>query len=120
MHAISRLFVNFRKVEMDQISFVCLPPMNKYFLLIFAHFGLKTTCFLNTHKNYRCKVSTLKIGRMIALFMLDLKNKFSLRWENPLFWGDRWKNRAKNRKMFQIPGCLGAIFPVPPRISEPV
>ena len=44
---------------------------NKYFLLIFAHFGLRTTSFLNTYKNYRCKVSTLKLGGMIALFMLN-------------------------------------------------
>ena len=52
-------------------------PMNKYFLLIFAHFGLKTTSFLNAHKNYRCKVSTLKLGEMIALFMLNLKSNFN-------------------------------------------
>ena len=26
---------------------------------------------------------------------------------------DRWKNGAINAKMLQIPGCLGAIFPVP-------
>ena len=42
-------------------------PINKYFLLIFAHFGLKTASILNTHKNYRCKVSTLSLGGMIAL-----------------------------------------------------
>ena len=48
-------------------------PMNKYFLLIFAHFGLKTTTFLNGHKNYRCKDSTLKLNGMIALFIFNLK-----------------------------------------------
>ena len=30
------------------------------------------------------------------------------------------ENRAKNRKMLQIPSCLGTIFPVSPRLSEPV
>ena len=49
-------------------------PMNEYFLLIFAHFGLKTTNFLNTHKNHRCKVTTLQLGGIMALFMLNLKN----------------------------------------------
>ena len=49
-------------------------PMNKYSLLIFAHFGLKTTIFLNAHKNYRCKGSTLKLTGMIALLILNLKN----------------------------------------------
>ena len=33
-------------------------PVNLYFLLILAHFGLKTASFLNTHKNYRCNVET--------------------------------------------------------------
>ena len=51
-------------------------PMNKYFLLIFAHFDLKTTSFLNTHKNYRCKVSTLKRGEIIALFMFNRQTNF--------------------------------------------
>ena len=50
--------------------------MNKYFLLIFAHFGLKTTSFLNAHKNYRSEFSTLKLIGMIALFMLNLKANF--------------------------------------------
>ena len=59
--------------------------MNKWFLLIFAHFALKTICFLNTHKNYRCKVSKMKLSGMIALFILNLKNLFSLRRESPTF-----------------------------------
>ena len=29
--------------------------------VLFAHFGLKTTSFLNTHKNYRYKASALKL-----------------------------------------------------------
>ena len=49
-------------------------PMNKYLLLIFAHFGLKIASFVNTHKNYRCNVSTFKVSGMIALFMLNLRN----------------------------------------------
>ena len=53
LHAIRRLFVNFRKVEMDEISFAWLPcqPANEQ--VLFADFGLKTTSFLNAHKNYR-------------------------------------------------------------------
>ena len=40
-------------------------PMNRYFMLIFAHFSLKTTSTLNAHKNYRCKISTLKLSEMM-------------------------------------------------------
>ena len=69
-------------------------PMNKHILLIFAHFGLKTTTFLNAHKNYRCKVRTLNLNGMIALFILNLKKYFY--WDGRAqFLGDRWKNRAK-------------------------
>ena len=64
-------------------------PMNKYFLLIFAHFGLKTTSLLNTHKNYRCKVSTLKLGEITSLFMLNLKKLIFIEVGELTFWGDR-------------------------------
>ena len=93
-------------------------PMNKHFLLIFAHFGLKTTTFLNAHKNYRCKVRTLNLYGMIALFILNLKNIF-IGMGEPNFWGTGGKIGLK-WKMLQIPGCLGAIFLVSPGISEPV
>ena len=58
-------------------------PMNKYFLLIFAHFGPKQPY----SKNYRCKVSTLKLGGMIALFMLNLKKLISIEVGEPTFLG---------------------------------
>ena len=63
LHAIRRLFANFRKVEMDEISFVWLPwqPANKQVLSAdFLSFGLKATSFLNTRENYKCKVSIVK------------------------------------------------------------
>ena len=40
----------------------------------FVLFGLNTTDFLSAYKNYRCNVSTLRLGGVIALFMLRLKN----------------------------------------------
>ena len=89
-------------------------PMNKYFLLIFAHFDLKTTTFLNVHKNYRYNDIILKLSGMIALFILNLKNSFLLGWESPIFRGTGGKIGLKNGRMLQIPGCLGKIFPVPP------
>ena len=69
MHAISRLSVSFRSVKVDELSLFGYHdnrPKTKYFLLAFAHFGLKTTNVLNAHKNYKCKVSTLKRSEMIA------------------------------------------------------
>ena len=59
---------------MDKMSFVWLPLQLANVQVLFAHFGLKTTSFLNTHKNYRCTASTLKLNEMIALVMLYLKN----------------------------------------------
>ena len=48
MLAIRRLFVNFRKVDISEISFIWLPlqPANEQvLLLIFAHFGLRQPAF---------------------------------------------------------------------------
>ena len=50
-------------------------PMNKYVLLKFAQFRLKTATYLNAHKNYKCKDSTLKLSETIALLILNLKKK---------------------------------------------
>ena len=123
LHAIRRLFVDFRKVEMDKISLFGYHynrPTNKYFLLIFAHFGPKTTTFLNAHKNYRCKDSTLKLSGMIDLFILNLETNFY--WGGrALFFGETGgKIGLKMGKCSKFQECLGRIFPVPPRISEPV
>ena len=74
---------------------------------IFARFGLKTTSSLNTHKNYRCKASTLN-------FHAQLEKLIFTEVGGPNFWGDRWKNRAKIGKMPRSPRYLGAIFSVPP------
>ena len=76
-------------------------PTNKYFLLIFVKFF-----FYITHKNYRCKVSTLKLNGMIALFILNLKNEFSLRWKGPIFGATSGKiglkmENAPNSRMFR-------------------
>ena len=49
----SQDFVNFRNPEMDEKSLFSYhdnQPVNKYFLLIFTHFGLKTTSCLNTYE----------------------------------------------------------------------
>ena len=59
---------------MDEVSFVWLPLQLANVQVLFAHLGQKTTSFLNTHKNYRCKASTLKFSEMIALCKLYLKN----------------------------------------------
>ena len=87
---------------------------------IFSHCGLKTISFLNTHKSYRYKASTLKLSEMIALFILYLEKVIFIEVEGPNFWGDRWKNRAKIEKGPQSPRYLGAIFSAPPIILEHV
>ena len=69
-------------------------PVNKYILLIFAHFGLKTTTFSNAHKNYRYNDTTLNLSGLITLFILNLKNYF-LGVGKPNFSGEQVENRAK-------------------------
>ena len=56
---------------------------------------------------------------MIALFMLNLKKLIFIEVGEPTFGGERWKIGLK-WKALQIPERLGTIFPVPPRISEPI
>ena len=72
-------------------------PGNKYFLLRFAYFGLKTTTALNARKNYRYKDSTLKLNGMIDLFIRNLQNYFLGR-ENPIVRRQRWKIWLKMEK----------------------
>ena len=74
LQAIRTLLENFKKVKMDEISFVWLPRQPANVQVLFANFGLKTISFLNGHKNFRCKAITLKHSELIALFMLNLKN----------------------------------------------
>ena len=93
-------------------------PMNKYIYLIFAHFGLKTTSFLNTHKTYRCKVSTLKVGD--SPIHTQFEQLILIEVREPNLFGRTGGKIGLKWKMLQIPGYLGTIFPVPPRISEPV
>ena len=64
----------FQKVKMDEISLFGPHDNWPNVQVLFAHVGLQTTVFLNTHKNYRCKGITLKLSGMIALFILNLKN----------------------------------------------
>ena len=59
---------------------------------------LKQQGILNTHKNCRFKVSTLKLGAMIALFVLNLNKLIFIEVGEPTFLGDSWKNRANNEK----------------------
>ena len=65
--------------------------------VLFARFGLKTTSSLNTHKNYRCKASTLKHTEMIALFMLSEQLIF-IEVGRPNYWGTGGKIGLKLEK----------------------
>ena len=91
--------------------------------VLFAHFSSfwsENNHVFNTHKNYRCKVSTLKLGGTIALFMLNLKELIFIEVFVAHFFGGTGRKIVIKIKTLQIPGFLGKIFPVPPRISEPV
>ena len=56
---------------------------------------------------------TLRLSEMITLFMIYLKNKFSLRWESPIFGGTGRQIGLKLEKCLKVPDIYRQYFYFP-------